>query len=240
MPIRGAVLLMFAVLASPVLAQDAGRISAGSPGVDGRRIEPGEWTMRYLRMVDGAEREVGTVHLSIARTTVDGNAALRLVQEAHTPRGVTVDTAVALARSLHPLTHRSHGPARLFAVDFDGVRVTGSMVPEEGKPQTVEQSLDEPAFDGNILDVVFGALPLGEDYRGTIVAWVYEAGGTIEVPFRVTGSTSVEAGGELHEAWELEITYPIGEGRFWVDRKTNQPLRAEIVVADGSKMTVVR
>lgn len=196
--------------------------------------------MHFTRVVNGEEQEAATIRYELARTTVRGERAFRTVQAVRTPQGSYADTAVFLEAGLRPVSLHSHTPQRRLNLEFRGTHVTGSTSPAEGETEMIDQTMDGPAFDSNIMDIIFGVLPLRPGYSGTLVAFLYESGGAIDVTFDVVGTKTVEADGQQRPAWELSVGYPFGSGRFWVDRETGQPLGGEITAQNGMTTRISR
>jgi len=239
------VFLLVIAAAMPVAAQTSGttagtaasRIGPDSPDIDGTRVQPGRWDLHYVETIKGVRGDSGIMHFELERTTVDGKAVLRVVQGIESSAGVYADTSLVLASSFQSLENHSHNADRSVTLKFDGTHVTGTITPTDGDPKPVDQTMPAPAFDAGMLALVLGALPLKEGYSGTLAAWVTEAGVPINVGFRVTARTMVEAEGGRREAWLIEAFD--GRARFWFDTVTRQVLRNEVRSPDGSSSTLM-
>lgn len=220
--------------------EGARTVRPGDALVDGTRIRPGAWEMRYLSVVDGREQEMGRMHHELTVLDQGGHPLLRSIQAFHGPNGTGADTVVAERASLTPRSHRSSHGASSLALDFEGRRVRGKAVSNGAAPKVDERTLDAPVFDANFLEIVLGSLPLEEGLHVGIPTYVHEQKEPMWFDARVAGVERVEIDGVAAPAWAVVLTMPKGTGTFWIDRDTRQLVKGEVTSPEGRQFRMVR
>jgi hypothetical protein len=238
-------LVPFALLAAAGGAEaqpqeGARTVRPGDALIDGTRVDPGVWEMRYLRVVDGAEQEVGRMHHELTVVRHGSAALLRSIQSFRNAKGEGgVDTVFATHAALAPRSHRSHHGTTSLALDFDGLSVHGKAV-SKGEPTERHRTLDAAVFDASLLDLVLGGLQLAEGLHVAIPTYVHENPEPMWFDARVAGQESIEVSGVAAPAWAVLLTMPQGSGTFWIDRDSRQLVKAVMTGPDGSEFRMLR
>ncbi len=213
-------------------ASGADVIAPGDTRIDATRLATGEWTMRYLRVKDGQERQIGMLHYSLA--AVEGEAGtLRLVMRFENTGVTSVDTTIFASPRMEPITHRGHAAVRRMSLNFDGTRVTGRIEPASGEAETVDATLAMPVFDSALMEQLVGALPLAPGLHARLPMYVHERGGLVWLSVHVTGRA--EDG-----QWQVDADLAGQAARLLVDPTTRRLSTVIASMPDGSEMRAVR
>jgi hypothetical protein len=212
------------LFASRIFAQDViPGVSLAQPG--GALTD----TIVYARTItrSGVDTSAGTrtVFVSWAHDT------LQVVQRFPGGGGEIVDTALADARTLRALAHRSHQPAKTMRFEFASEGAHGSVAWHDST-QTVHQATGGLIFDSNIIEMVVAALPLAPGYTVEVPFFIYERGG--RVPMQVTvrdRSTVTFPSLGARDAWIVSVAVPGAPATVWVDTKTRAVLRVRYDIA---------
>jgi hypothetical protein len=149
----------------------------GDVAIDARRVHTGTWQVRYVRVTDGVEKEIGTMSQELDEVVHRGQRALRSVQRFTTGEGSGADTAIHALPTLTPLYHGSAHPGRTLSLTFGEGVVSGTMTRAGDAAQDVRHVLAAPVFDSNALEIVIGALPLAPGYAARLAMYSFEKAG---------------------------------------------------------------
>ena len=210
------------------LAPGDRRLAVDSVAVDGTETS----TLYLVR--DGDRQPFGTLTEEV-RLAPEG---LVRVQRLASPRGAQVDSLVAFP-DLTPRSHYSQNPARTVDLRFDQGSVTGSYTNADAEPVRVRDSLERPAFDSNVIDLVARALPLDAGFAETVRTYERAAADAevTAVPYTVRVVGQEVVGGR--SAYVVEYRKPGGgPTRVYVDAETRRALRREAEVAPGVLLVI--
>lgn len=217
-------------------------VRPGNADVDGTRVRPGTWEVRYVRVANGTEQEVARVRQQLEVVERDGETLLRSVLKFGGPGGNGVDTAVAVRKTLQPRIHRGVRPdgSRL-NIDFGDGWVSGRSVKKGEDAVAKRRDLEAPLFDANIFDIVLGSLPLREGLHVRIPTYVFENDdGPTWFEVRVTGLENVTVDGVTAPAWAVEVKSEQGDGTFCIDRDSRQFVKGVFTGKDGAELRMTR
>lgn len=236
----GLALLLGAALGVPGDAQTRGpgsmRVRAGHgptvitvlPGdtrIDAGRITPGEWGGRVLRVADGTETEIARMHYSITQAA----EGMQFTQTMDGSNGVRADTSVFHAEGIRPLWHRGHAPGSTLELAFGDAKVTGRQVADS--TVVIDETLDGPAFDGTLVELVVGALPLETGLEARMPLYVHSLG-RVWLTLTVTNRDA--------EGWHVDAALNGRATRLRVDPETRRVTYYAVTLPDGSEFRMVR
>jgi dipeptidyl aminopeptidase/acylaminoacyl peptidase len=229
------------VASEPKMAEPVA-VGVGDASVTTSHVRPVTHTWRLVLVQGGQEREVGTSRSEVTEVTVGGAPALQIVQSVSSPMmGNGSDTVVVLRQTLAPVRHRSVNARRTLSLDFDRGTVKGTVTPAGGAAQPVSVTGAEPVFDAGALELVLRSLPLAEGYAAKFPAYAHEAGGTVAVTARVTGSERVTlADGTVVDTWVIESDMMGRKVRQYVAKDSREGVRTVIVAGPGVELRAVR
>jgi hypothetical protein len=211
-------------------------VRPGDAAIDARRVHTGSWEVRYFRVADGTETEIGTMTQELDEVAHRAVRALRSVQRFTTGQGSGADTSIHALPTLAPLYHGSAHPGRTLSLAFgDGV-VTGRMTRAGDPAQDVRHALAAPVFDSNALEIVLGALPLAPGYAARFAMYSFEKAGEIRYEIAVRGAGTAQVGGHTAPVWNVELTGEQGRGSFSIHRDTGQFVAGSFFGPDGSEL----
>jgi len=205
---------------------------------------PGPDTVVYRRSITRAGLDSSAGTRTVVLQVIDGLAGTRLLEvEQRFPGGggEIVDTAVAELRTLRPVAHRSHQPARTMRFDFVGNDAEGTVTlrgPAGDSVVPVRQALGGPVFDSNVIELVIAALPLGPQFTAELPFFIYERGGRVPMPVAVRERATVAFALGSRDAWIVTVGVPGAPATVWVDTQTRAVLRVRYdVTARGMSFT---
>lgn len=211
-------------------------VRPGDAAVDARRVHGGSWQVRYYRVADGRETEIGTMAQELEEVEHRGVRALRSVQRFTTGQGTGADTSIHVLPTLAPLYHGSAHPGRTLSLAFgDGV-VAGRMTRAGDPAEDVRHVLAAPVFDSNALEIVLGALPLAPGYAARLALYSFAKAGEVRYEIAVKGAGTAEVGGHTAPVWNVELTGEQGRGSFTIHRDTRQFVAGSFFALDGSEL----
>jgi hypothetical protein len=208
----------------------------GSRDVDGGRIRIGTEKFKMVGKMHGTEREMGTLTQTTSVITVNGKPALRVIQSVEGPIGKSVDTAVAMLKSLQPVSLRGYNEGGLIMLDFRGAKVTGQQRPAGGTPQPINQTFKQPLFDSNMLDYIVAALPLKIGYEANFPVYAFEEGGQLTFNVKVQGERVYDG----VRCFDVVVTMPTGEMHYAMSTKDHVQMRAWYKGKNGLETTSTR
>ena len=202
-----------------------------------RRVVPGDSSLRVSDIRadtltyaltgyrDGDEIPVGTITDMITR---EGGTTPLLRRVIIVQRGEArlIDSTLSDARTLAPRQHRSWQPQRHLQLDFNGLRVRGSIGPPDAMGAAIDTTITRPAFDSGNWDLVLRALPLDSGYVATFPVYDLETGLHL-YQVRVTGATTMY-GERAHV-----VLFLLGgkqEVTVWIGATTRRLLQVETPV----------
>jgi len=207
-------LLLLAATATRAGAQDAVEVAPGNALVATGHFRERTETFHMLRE---GER-IATVRLSTRFAVATGRpVVVRVEALAAGDRTMGSDSFVVDRGTLAPLSVSRTGEGMQQA-SFDGLRVRREG--RAGAKRTAATTvLEGPAFYGNSLDLVLGALPLREGFRARLALYEPEDAGRAWTTIRVAGSESVRTddGGSCR-AWRVEVEGGDHEGTYWIEQ----------------------
>lgn len=211
-------------------------IAAGDTTVRGRSLLLGT-TVKQLVMEDSAGKQiVGRLTQQLGTATIGGKTGMLSVQTFDLGGKQSVDSSFADLKTLAPILHRSHNESRTMRLDFDLAHVSGSVAPRSGDPKTVDQTTTVRAFDSNIADVVYAALPLADGYSASIPTYIYEEGGLVWNQITVTSSPPV---GE-EPVWLVRVHSPTRDVEYWIAKRSRAVVRSRYQIAPGRAFIIER
>jgi len=173
---------------------------------DGSVVEPA--TLSYEQTVEARGQTVQvTATRTIARTTVDGEEALLVVDASESPMGAAVDSTWADAETLVPLRRSIRQGAVEVDMRFDGGSVSGQI---EAGPQTMplEASADGTVFvKGGALEVALGTLAT-EGEAASLRVFEPLAGSVTTFRLSTAGTEAVETPAGTFEGWTSRRAAP--------------------------------
>lgn len=225
-------LLLLAATATRASAQDAVDAAPGSGLVATGHFRERTETFELLR--EGVR--IATMRLSTRFAVVGGRpVVVRVESLAAGERTMGTDSFALDRATLAPLSVSRTGEGMQQA-SFDGLRVRreGRAGPKRTASTTV---LDGPAFYGNSIDLVLGALPLREDFRARLALYELEETGRAWTTIRVAAAESVRTddGGSCR-AWRVEVEGGDHEGTYWIEEAS----RTLVAYQPGEEGFVIR
>ncbi|HEX8452296.1 MAG TPA: hypothetical protein VF647_09385 [Longimicrobium sp.] len=220
-------LILAATLAASVLfplaacAQDPPGVEVrpGSPLLDASRIAAR--TDTFTMKVDGAD----PIELVIRTAALGDTALLRVERMSFGAREISVDSFAVRRPGLAPLFVESRGLNGISRLAFPPGRAKGTHTPPEREERTIDETLSEPLFYGNSIDLVLASLPLEAGRSYDLATWT-PAGVDGVISVRVARAESVQAGdGARCQAWRLETVDENGtESVYWIEQSTRSLL----------------
>ena len=226
----GICLAVSLVVAQPKGDQGTGEVVAGDPQVDGTLIHAAVFLKRMTIVRNGEEKPVGMLKQELTELP---NGML-CTQTFDFQGQTSVDSAFFQHSTLIPRWHRSHNPKRIMKLDFQGRTVKGSYHPTGQPVEAINQLMEEPVFDSNILDLVIAALPLKQGYTAKVPFYVYEEGGLVWHNVTVEGEDVLRlSSGHTATCWKVLTANPKREITFWIEKKTREVFRSVVTLPNG-------
>jgi hypothetical protein len=187
----------------------------------------------------GQEQEIGKITEEIR---VANGEVIRIQTVASPMVGQSIDTVVFKQATFTPVRHRGRSAQRTLSLDYNGAKVTGSMVPASGgTAQPIDVTSDAPLFDSGSLDLALTVLPLAEGYSARLPAYMLEAGGKTAMTIRVTGSEQVTvAGAAPTDTWVVEAEMAGQKLTHWVDKATREIVKSSFSPAPGVELRTMK
>ena len=173
---------------------------------DGSRLHPDEACYAIYGPAAAGNPVIGATRQSIKRGQSNGRPVWNIVvHQRLTNRPFDLRDAFVLdAKTLRPIslsTQRDGKPHAELAYAAD--RVTGFKVDKAGKRTTINQSLTNPIWEGDLYGPTFAALPLSAGAQFSLPYFQYDRGlGAFTV--KVKGSEQVETDHGKVDAWILD------------------------------------
>jgi hypothetical protein len=220
-------LILAAALAASVLlplaacAQDSAAVEVrpGSPLLDASRIAARTDTFQ-LRLEGG-----DPIQLVIRTAPLGDTAILRVERMSFDAREVGADSFAVRRAGLAPLFVESRGLMGNSRLAFPPGRAEGTYTPPDREERTISESLGEPLFYANSIDLVLASLPLAAGRAFDLATWS-PAGLNGVISARVARAETVQAGdGARCDAWRVETVDESG-GRpvYWIEQSTGSLL----------------
>ncbi len=260
-PAIGALFLAGALGLEPAAAQSPGQ-GASKPApfrpssslldraVAGR-LEPHTWTYVARLMRGGPSTRLGFRRLRLVRASYAGEAAW-LVIDARQMATVTLAESLYVARSdLAPLHQVVRGPGREVVTDYAADSIRARFDDAEGEVRIAMPN--EPGLLANLYlaELLLGASPLGERWRGSarLVAIGREGGGVVPIEVAVVGEESILVPDGTFDCWVVVVRAGTGgsgergagEQRVWVRKSDGVVLKERIPVLgmDGAEVELL-
>lgn len=222
-------------------AQTAARngVLADSLKLDAAAIRTGVIHYRvHLLEPNGLVRPMGSLVEEVKAVEHQGRPALLRATSIVNPMGMITDTSLVLRETLAPVWFRSHRMGQKVAVDFEGARVKVAV--EDTARHETTRLLEAPAFDSNTLELLLGALPLGQTFQATLPMWLQE-----QAEFR---RVVVFDGGDRVPGWlsttrpvlKVFVPLPNAMASYWIDQETRRMAAAEFGMVDGRALRITR
>lgn len=181
---------------------------------------------------DGASRPGSTIRTTLVHARRDGRDALLLVNAITNARGWLVDSSWVEPATLAPVAHRSYASSRDMSLDFDGRHVTGRYAPKDSAEKSIDQTLEVPAFDSSIWELLVASLPLEKNRSARLPLYIYERGGLVWMNTTVRGREQVNG----ESAWVVDSEMDGRTTTFWVSERPRRVIRWQSEVQPGVTM----
>lgn len=218
----------------------------GERSFEKKWIKSESYQMTWFAIKDTAKLEIGIV----ANEVIVNDKLITIVTQVNMKnrKARWVDSTVAVALTLQPVSHASYNMQRDMVLNFGKV-VTG-FYNDKLKPKyiTVSDTTTQDYFDSNLYPVLITWLPLKEGYKKDISIYDYNpsAKNGVMKAF-VKGVTSgklktVKSG--IREVWVITVTDELGDGQngpfiYYID-KADRKLWKQEINAGGQKMLMLR
>jgi hypothetical protein len=218
---------------SPTIARPGNDIVSGASLTDSRREFAISSSAGCELANPVASTQVGTL-VQVVR--VIGDTAVLIVREWHRPESPVLDTTALDRRTLAPLWSHAHFQQGASASwEFRGRRVLWSALQPGHTSESVDSTLEEPAFLAGATDLLLAASSRLYD-SGAVILFSFvdldEGPGqrtTLAldtVAVRVTGSEVVRLpSGKRIDAWVVKADQPPGGGTYWIDKGNHEVLK---------------
>ncbi|HEX6534800.1 MAG TPA: hypothetical protein VF041_09380 [Gemmatimonadaceae bacterium] len=190
---------------------------------------PADGTRRFvIRSVadgDSAFQALGTMSVT-QRTlaTMTGPVVQRVIVYDYGAKGHVVDTTLALAATLAPLSERTYKTSGIIRLDFAGRTVTGAMG-ATAAPEPIRDTLPAPAFNSTDLDLIVRSIALRDGLHARLPLYDPEFGGFRYASVDVHSAEPDHAGAGEGGAWVVLVRDPGGgEATYRVDGSTRAML----------------
>jgi hypothetical protein len=233
-------LILAAALAASVLlpvaarAQDTAAVEVrpGSTLLDASRITARTDTFD-LRM-----EGIGPIQLVISTAALADTALLRVERMSFEGREIGADSFAVRTPGLAPLFAESRGMMGSSRLTFPPGRAEGTYTPPDREERTIAETLSEPLFYANSLDLVLASLPLAAGRSFDLATWT-PAGLNGVISVRVPRAEAVQAAdGSRCDAWRVETVEETGRSPvYWIERSTGALLGYS---TDGLEIRIAR
>lgn len=197
-------------------------------GVDGARLEPGEWRYAITVQADTQTRALGERDVSLARGMYGPMATWLLVATGGRGALRGVDSLYVNALDLQPLHWSSQlGLARVaaaFALDT----IFGATDSPLGKQNIVLPKPGRLVVNGEMLDAVLRLEPLAMGWRDSVMLLLTEPTAAVATPaaLAVTGEEQVTVPAGAFDCWIVDVQAASGQSRLWVSKTGQIVVRA--------------
>jgi hypothetical protein len=199
------------------------------------------YRMTATRPGDTARVELGVRTVERHDDTLGGAHVIRSVLSLVSPRGTVVDSTVCHAKSLAPVSERSHQPTKTMALDFAGARITGLVAPKDSAPHSVDMDTTVPVFNSTDADLVVASLPFTEGFHAILPFYTYELGGVERDTVTLLRSEKFMGPDGERKAWVARLDDAFVHITYWIDAGTREIVQAEFVRRkDGVRMRMTR
>ncbi len=204
-----------ALLPVAARAQDAVEVRPGSSLLNASRIVARTDTFE-LRVEGGSP-----IQLVLRTAALGDTALLRVERMSFEGREIAVDSFAVRTRGLAPLFVESRGTSGGSRLTFPPGRVEGTYTPPDGEQRTIAETLSEPRFYANSLDLLLASLPLEAGRSFDLATWS-PAGLDGVITVRVPRAETVQAvDGARCDAWRVETMDESGRTPvYWIERNT--------------------
>ncbi len=209
-----------ALVAAPVLAQDAVVLRPGHPDLMTAGLTIDTETVG-LRIVEPRAQDLGTVVSTVSR---EGDV-VTIVTDADAPQaGMAYESTVTLSwPTLAPIMRTRTAGSSTGTTTYDGAHVTGSYGRGDWDPLPFDITLAAPAFQPEAVPLVARALPFRAGYTATVPTFTADTR-LRDISLTVVGEEPfTRADGTVAQAWVVEESSTArgsSDRRHFVDAET--------------------
>lgn len=201
------------------------------------RLRPADGTHVYdlstRSSQDSAWRPVGT--MTVEQTTLQSpgdTIVRRVITYDYGAKGRVVDTTLSVARTLAPISERTHKPSGIISFDVARDTVVGVLT-SGGAERAIRDALPGPAFNSTDLELVVRSLPLAPGYHERLPIYDPEFGGYRFAEVRVEGRAPGAATAPgAPDAWLVSVSDRSMHASYRVGVTTRALLSANIAVPE--------
>ncbi len=209
--------------------EDAPRITAGDPRVDGARIGAFRATYRRTtKILGGVPFGSQPATLAVAPAML-GDSSLMSATITLGPANGIADSISLEQSTLRPRARSFTTPGGgAVQISFEGSAVRGSLTQPDGTENELAYDFDSPVFEVSLLELLFAALQLEEGFVAR-VAWDNMLDPqALWAEVRVAGRETVAVeGGREYETWLVQVAFASGNRRwFWIAQEPPYKIRA--------------
>jgi hypothetical protein len=232
-------LILAAALAASVLLPVATR-AQDTAGVE---VRPGSTLLDASRIAARTDTfamrmEFGPIQLVIRTAPLGDTALLRVERMSFEGREIGADSFAVRRSGLAPLFAESRGIMGTSRLTFPPGRAEGTYTPPDREERIIAETLSEPLFYANSMDLVLASLPLAAGRSFDLATWTPGGlNGVISV--RVPRAEEVQiADGSRCDAWRVETVEETGRSPvYWIERSTGALLGYS---ADDTEIRIAR
>ncbi len=232
MPFRAALLALLGLPIAPWILTDTMAVAPGSALLQPSRVLDGDDTT-HMSFTRNGETRAGPMQVESTRRAMrDGVPVIEHRIVVSGGRFHMDDTTWYSAATLAPIAHRSHGPGRLFSIDYAPGRVTGFLKDTAGT-HPIDVTLAQPVFDPSELQSLLQALPLEVGSAFVIPLFDHQSYGVQMDTMVVAGAAQVETDGGMVDAWKLVLRTADREATYYLAKADARELKVTVTWAGG-------
>lgn len=212
-------------------------------GVDGTRLDPGEWRYAVTVTADTQTRSLGERDVTLSRGLYGPTPAWLLVSSGGRGALDALDSLYVNALTLQALHWGTRlGLAKIgaaFALDT----IFGASDSPLGKQNILLPKPGRLIVNGEMLDAVLRLEPLAIGWRDSVMLMLTEPTAAVTTPAQitVTGEEQVTVPAGAFDCWVVDVQAGSGQSRLWVSKTGQVVIRAvQAVPRLGAGTTVQR
>lgn len=190
---------------------------------------------------DSTLSSFATLTKSTALVNDSGKPSLLRVSVFRMGERAIIDSMLTRRNDLAGVWEVSHQPTKDMRLNFNGARVTGAVTTTNGKVDTVDASMAEPAYNSSDTDIIVASLPFKPGLKLALPIYIYEQNGLVVDTVNVVGRESLTLGSSTRPVWRVEKKNGTTVTTYWIDADTREALRTDITYPTrGTTLRIIR
>jgi len=199
--------------------QDTTIIIPDGKWVKGKRLRPYHQSLVSYSITNGHEVKTGSVDDKYQFIKINKKKYGLRVAKIILPGREILDSGLVEVSTFKPIYHRSHQTTKTMLLDFDGEKITGTIVINQQK-DSVNAEYSHPLFDSYYETLIARTIELKDGFIFKYPDYIYEEGGLVWQSGKVEKNSNSPFGKDI---WTISYV-DSRSGRkttYWIDKKRN-------------------